>query len=116
VGDDYLATMGISISSGRDFRLGDGVDEDGMYIANEAVVKLMGWGENALGKKITFWGGANPGVVIGVVKDFNSSSLHRPADPMFIVKGYWDTGFLQIRLTGKDLQGAVADVEEKWTR
>jgi len=45
VGDDYLKTMGISLISGRDFQPGDKVDEDGMYIANEAVVKLIGMGE-----------------------------------------------------------------------
>jgi putative ABC transport system permease protein len=115
VGDDYLKTMGISLISGRDFRPGDNVDEDGVYIANEAAVKLMGWGNDALGKKVTFWGGANPGTVVGVVSDFNSSSLHQLAEPMFIVKGHWDTGFLQVRLKGEDLQGSIAYVKEKWT-
>jgi hypothetical protein len=62
VGDDYLKTIGISLISGRDFQPGDKVDEDGMYIANEAVVKLMGRRNDALGKKVTFWGGENPGL------------------------------------------------------
>jgi len=116
VGDDYLKTMGISLISGRDFRPGDNVDEDGMYIANEAVVKLMGWGDNPLGKKVTFWGGENPGTVIGVVKDFNSSSLHQDVEPMFMVKGHWSTGYLQIRMTGEDLPGTINFIKEKWSR
>jgi putative ABC transport system permease protein len=116
VGDDYLKTMGITLISGRDFLPGDNIDEDGVYIANEAVVKLMGWGDDALGKKVTFWGGENPGTVIGVVKDFNSSSLHRKVEPMFLVKGHWDTGFLQIRLTGEDLQGTIDYVKKMWLR
>lgn len=116
VGDDYLKTMGISLIRGRDFQPGETIDEDGMYIANEAVVKLMGWGDNALGKKVTFWAGENPGKVIGVVKDFNASSLHQKAEPMFIVKGHWRTGFLQIRLTGEDLQGSIAFVKEKMSQ
>jgi putative ABC transport system permease protein len=116
VSDDYLKTMGISLVSGRDFRPGDNVDEDGMYIANEAVVKLMGWGDNPLGKKVTFWGGENPGTVIGVVKDFNSSSLHQNVEPMFMVKGHWSTGYLQIRLTGEDLPGTINFIKEKWSR
>src|SRR5207344_2627162 len=53
--------------------------------------------------------------VVGVVKDFNASSLHQKAEPMFIVKGHWHTGFLQIRLTGEDLPGAIAYVKEKWS-
>ena len=116
VGDDYLKTMGISLINGRDFRFGDDVDEDGMYIANETLVKLMGWGDNPLGKKVTFWGGENPGTVIGVVKDFNSSSLHQNVEPMFIVKGHWETGYLQIRLTGQDLQATINFIKEKWSR
>jgi putative ABC transport system permease protein len=116
VGDDYLKTMGISLVSGRDFRPGENIDEDGMYIANEAVVKLMGWGDQALGKKVTFWGGENPGTVIGVVKDFNASSLRLKAEPMFIVKGHWNRGYLQIRLTGKDLSGTIEYVKKVWSR
>jgi putative ABC transport system permease protein len=115
VGDDYLKTMGISLISGRDFRPGENIDEEGMYIANEAVVKLMGWGNDALGKKVAFWGGQNPGKVIGVVKDFNASSLHREVEPMFIVKGHGSNDFLQIRLTGEDLEGAIAFVKEKYS-
>lgn len=116
VGDDYLKTMGISLISGRDFRPGEKIDEDGMYIANEAVVKLMGWGDNALGKKVTFWGGENPGTVIGVVKDFNASSLRVKAEPMFLVKGHWDTGFMQIRIAGEDLPGTIEYIKNVWSR
>src|SRR6185369_15498002 len=86
------------------------------FIANEAAVKLMGWGDNPLGKKVTFWGGENPGTVIGVVKDFNSSSLHQGIEPMFIVKGHWSTGYLQIRLAGEDLRNTINFIKEKWSR
>jgi putative ABC transport system permease protein len=116
VDDDYLKTMGISLIAGRNFQSGEGVDEDGVYIANEAAVKLMGWGNNALGKKVTFWGGANPGTVVGVVKDFNSSSLHHEVAPMFIVKGHWDTGLLQIRLAGENIAQTIAYVKDQWSR
>jgi len=76
----------------------------------------MGWGDEPLGKKVTFWGGENPGVVIGVVKDFNASSLRHAQEPMFLVKGHWRSGFLQIRLTGEDVQGTIALVNEVWSR
>ncbi|HTF18011.1 MAG TPA: ABC transporter permease [Chryseolinea sp.] len=116
VGDDYLTTMGIPLLQGRDFRPGEGIDEHGMYIANEAVVKLMGWGNNALGKKVTFWGGENSGTVIGVVKDFHASSLHNKQEPMFIVKGHWGSGYQQIRLTGTDLPATIAYVKKVWSQ
>lgn len=115
VGDNYLQTMGIDLLYGRDFQAGEGIDEDGMYIANEAAVKLMGWGENALGKKVAFFGNQNPGAVIGVVKDFHASSLHTAQEPMFIVKGHWRRGYQHVKLIGDDLPAAVARIEKIWS-
>lgn len=117
VGDDYLKSMGLKLIHGRDFQLGPDADVDGIYIANESAVRLMGWDKDAaLGKKVTFWEGENPGEVIGVVKDFNVNALYQGVDPMFIVKGHWSTGFLQIRLTGHDLPGTIDYVKDKWSR
>ena len=116
VGDDYIKTMGMKLISGRDFQSGPDADIQGVYIANESVVKLMGWGKDALGKKVHFWEGKNPGKVIGVVKDFNVNSLHQGVDPMFIIKGHWHTGFLQIRLTGDNLTETIDYVKGKWSQ
>jgi putative ABC transport system permease protein len=102
--------------NGRDFLPGDGIDEDGMYIANEAAVKLMGWGNDALGKKVTFWEGMNPGKVIGVVKDFNASSLHYAQEPMFIVKGHWQRGYFQVRVSGDDLPATIDKIKQVWSK
>lgn len=114
VGDDYLNAMGISLIQGRDFRQGAGVDEDGIYIANEAAVRLMGWGDDAVGKKVSFWDGMNAGEVVGVVKDFNASSLHTALEPMFIVKGHFDSGYLQIRLAGDQVPETIEFVKHVW--
>lgn len=114
VGDDYLSTMGIDLVKGRDFQEGPTADVNGTYIINESAARLMGWAENPIGKKMTFWGGENPGEVIGVVKDFHVNSLYQGIDPMVIVKGHWNTGFLHIRLTGHDIAGAVQLAERQW--
>ncbi|MCW5910494.1 MAG: ABC transporter permease [Cyclobacteriaceae bacterium] len=115
VGDDYLKSMGLKLINGRDFQPGPDADMEGVYIANESAVKLMGWGNDPLGKKVTLWEGENPGEVIGVVKDFNVNALYQGVDPMFIIKGHWDAGFLQIRLAGHDLPGTIAYVKDKWS-
>ncbi|MEJ0055270.1 MAG: FtsX-like permease family protein [Bacteroidota bacterium] len=115
VGEDFLKTMDITLLSGRDFQRGEKIDLEGVYIANESAVRAMGWGDDALGKKVSFFHGQNPGKVIGVVKDFNSSSLHQPAEPMFILKANWFNGYLQLRVSGKDLPQTIEYVREKWT-
>lgn len=45
VGEDYIKTMGMTILAGRDFQSGPNADTEDVYIANEAAVKLMGWGD-----------------------------------------------------------------------
>lgn len=115
VGDDYLKTMGLTLIKGRDFQLDRYTDTDGSYIVNESAAKLMGWGDDPLGKKMTFWGGENPGKVIGMVNDFNVNALYQGIDPMVIVKGHWHKGYMQIRLSGEDLPGAIQFAKEKWS-
>jgi putative ABC transport system permease protein len=112
VDDDYLEIMGIEVIHGRSFAEGKGIDTDGVYIANEAAVKMMEWGDNAIGKKAAFFGHQNEGQVIGVIKDFNASSLHLGVDPMLIIKGHWRPGYLNIKLNGNDIPGAVEHVKK----
>jgi putative ABC transport system permease protein len=116
VGDDYLKTMGLELLKGRDFKPGADIDVDGIYIANEAAVKLMGWGDHPIGKKVAFWDHQNPGEIVGVVKDFNVNSLYQGIDPMVIVKGHWDTGYLQVRLSANDIPGAIEQVQKTWSK
>ncbi len=112
VDDDYLEMMGIEVVQGRSFAEGKGIETDGVYLANESAVKMMNWGNDAIGKKVAFYGHQNEGKVIGVVKDFNASSLHIGVDPMFIIKGRWRPGYLNIKLSGDDIPGAVEYVRQ----
>ncbi len=116
VGEDYLETMGLTLLSGRDFLPGTDTDTKGVYIANEAAVKAMGWGNDALGKKVSFFHGENLGHVVGVVKNFNSSSLHREIEPMLILKSNWFNGFMQVKLNGENLSQTIEYIKNKWAR
>lgn len=112
IDDGYLEMLGIELVQGRMFEKGEGIEEDGLYLATEAAVKLMGWGDDALGKQVSFWGDQNHGKVIGVVKDFNVSALHIGIDPMFIIKGHYSPGNIHIKLTGEDIPETVASVKK----
>jgi putative ABC transport system permease protein len=74
----------------------------------------MGWGDEALGKHVSFWHGENLGKVIGVVRDFNINSLYQGVDPMFIIKGRWSNGYFQIRLTGNNIPETIDYIKDKW--
>ncbi|MEM6785796.1 MAG: ABC transporter permease [Bacteroidota bacterium] len=73
VEEDYLRTYRMPLVAGRDFVRGD----SSSFIINEALAELMGY-ENpadALDTPIDMWNWE--GVVTGVVRDFNTNSLHQ---------------------------------------
>jgi putative ABC transport system permease protein len=79
VDENYLKTMGISLLEGRDFR--NIKADSNKVIINQTFAKSLGW-ENPDGKFITRNGIKYE--VIGIVKDFNTSSLYDKTGPIFI--------------------------------
>ena len=116
VGEDYFKTMGMKIIQGRDFHSGPKADVDGTFIANEAAAKLMDWGSDAVGKKVKFFHAKEDGQVIGIVKDFNFSSLHNAVEPLLIVKAREEGGFLHLRVKGENLPKTMDFIKDKWTK
>ncbi len=112
IGDDYLEMMGIDVVQGRTFEKGEDVETDGLYLATESAVKLMNWGDDAIGKQVSFWGDQNRGKIIGVVKDFNVNSLHIATNPLFIIKQHYNPPFLHVKLTGDDIAGTIEAVKK----
>ncbi len=48
---EYLDVMGIPLVAGRFYDREFGSDQDNSVVVNEAVIRAMQWGDNALGKK-----------------------------------------------------------------
>ena len=115
VGDDYIKTMDMKLTSGRDFKVGNNVDQD-LFIANEAAAKLMGWEKDPLGKKVKFFHAEKDGQVIGVVKDFNFKSLHNSVEPMLLVKARSEGGFLHLKVKGENLPETIRYIQDTWTK
>jgi putative ABC transport system permease protein len=115
VGDDYLKTMGLTLVDGRDFQAGL-ADVDHSFLVNEAAAKLMGWGNNAVGKKVKFFHDNEDKQVIGVVKDFNYNSLHNAVEPLLIARGRDNGGFLHLRVRGEDLPETMDYIRQKWSQ
>ncbi|QEC40649.1 ABC transporter permease [Pseudobacter ginsenosidimutans] len=72
---DYVKTIGLQLSAGRDFLKGSKADEEESFIINEAAAAYFGWGNaaNALGKKLSTSG--KDGRVVGVLKDYHQHGL-----------------------------------------
>lgn len=85
VDEDYFKTMGISIVDGRDFR--NPKSDAYKVIINQTFAKFLGW-DKPVGKFITR---NNKYEVIGVVKDFYTSSFRNKIEPIFIsTVNEWD--------------------------
>ena len=84
---DYIKTMGIKLTAGRDFSEEFATDSTSV-ILNETAVKRMGLGKtssaDAIGETLK-WGNSPNLKVIGVIPDMQMESPFRPISPLTIV-------------------------------
>jgi putative ABC transport system permease protein len=114
VDDNYFKTMDIEVIKGRGFQAGPNADVDNIFMVNEAAAKLMGWGNDPVGKKMRWFHGEKDGQVIGMVKDFNYQSLHNPIEPLIIVKSREEGGFLHLKIAGDNVPETMEHIRKKW--
>jgi putative ABC transport system permease protein len=116
VDEDYVKTLGMKITAGRYFSRQMSSDSNALVI-NETAAKFLGF-NNALNKVIyKSSGGPNPTfkpyTIIGVIKDFNFSSLHNNIEPVIMQLGF-DTGNLSIKLQSGNVPTLMAQLQDKW--
>ncbi len=118
---DFIKTMKMQLIAGRDFQQSDFALEDTNnnlanyhmpYIINETLAKKIGWTpqqslNQTISKGVT-------GPVVGVVKDFNFSSLHDPIGPMLIFLGRGYSRDFMLRINGNDMQATLSRLEMVW--
>lgn len=114
VDEDYLPTMGMRLAAGRNFSADYRTDSATMII-NESAARTMGTG-NVLNKTLYYPVSDGKQLkayhIIGVVKDFNFSSLKAEITPVVLTLGN-DHGALSVRLKG-DLSGILGAIRQKW--
>jgi putative ABC transport system permease protein len=109
VDPNFLPTFEIPLAAGRNFSTAFPTDSNEAFIINEAAVKAFRWKNDqaAIGKTID-WGLGKKGKVIGVVKDFNYTSLHDNVKPLIIQilpEGY---GFIALRVNATGLPQTIS--------
>jgi len=118
---DYVKTLGMKIKEGRDFSKDFLSDSSGVII-NEAAVRMFGYTDDPIGKKIASFGGDSPDVnnfrfvtIIGVVEDFHYESLRQNIGPvaMFLEPS---TGRVSFRFEAKNTQEVIQAVETQWKK
>ena len=114
---DFVKTMGMEIVEGRDFSRDVASDTTYAVLANEAMVKRMGW-DNPLGKKFVQQGAGPNGTdlerqVVGVIKDYHQNSLYDAIEPLIILLSQQDR-FVFVRTEQGDVTKSLASIEKTW--
>ena len=88
------------------------------FVVNELMVKKLGFQnpEDIIGKKITIFGGTIGAPIVGVVKDFNGSSLEKERRP--IVLGSYKPVYrlINIKIQPQQVKQTLAAVEKLWNK
>ncbi|MEP7110119.1 MAG: ABC transporter permease [Ferruginibacter sp.] len=116
IDQDYLRTMGMELSMGRDFSRDYGTDSTAVII-NESTAKILGY-KDPIGKKIYTPRDNNSSetiayTVIGVVKNFNFESLHHTISPLCfrLGKSRWVTAF---KVKTDDITPLIKTIESRY--
>lgn len=110
VDHDFLETIDLELSQGKDFSL-DFNSDSSNYILNEKAIQYMGL-ENPVGSKFSMFD--IEGEIIGVVKDFHFKPLNEPVEPIFlaIVPNYYS--YFMIKLNDKSIPNGINHIEKVW--
>lgn len=116
---DFLKTTGMTLAAGRNFSTAiasDTSNKYGTYLLNETAARRMGWTpQQALGKKVNFWG--LDGTIVGVVRDFHFRPMNVKIEP-FIVRfrpkeRYFN---LLVKTRPNQTQRALADIAQLYKK
>jgi putative ABC transport system permease protein len=118
---DFTKTLKMQLVTGRDFQQSDfalmdtnnnSANYQQPYLINESLAKKIGWtAQQAVGRIIE---NRAKGPIVGVVKDFNFSSLHEPIGPLLIFLGRDFSRTFMIRINGSDMQNTLGRLEMIW--
>jgi putative ABC transport system permease protein len=109
----FFDTYNMKLAAGRFFSRDFPTDTTKAVLVNEAAVRTFGWQkpENAIGKR--FGKGDQAQYVVGVVKDFNFETLHKPVEALLI--GYSRSGnTLSLKIDTRHTDEALNHLKKIW--
>ena len=116
VDHQYISTMSMEIVQGRDFSR-DIASDSAAVILNESAARFLGE-RNIIGMKLYTPDDMERKTlkvqhVIGIVKDFNFSTLRDQVSPLALMYGH-DHGSIALKLHSANIPAVVRSIETKW--
>jgi ABC-type antimicrobial peptide transport system permease subunit len=108
---DYFKTLGMQIIQGRSFSEEYATDREN-YVLNEEALRITGL-ESPIGKMFSCW--EDEGKIIGIVKNFHTSSLHNEIGPVIFTlsQRHGSHSYIFVKIRPNDMSGAIASLEKK---
>ena len=103
VGPGYFRTLGIPLMTGRDFGAEDRRDGPRVAIVNQVAAAYYWPGENAVGKRIRFFGDERPVEVVGLARNANYQTVGEPAQGLIylpLAQNYAANAVIYVRARG----------------
>ena len=116
---DYPEFMQMKLSEGRFFDPEEPSDYHNAVLINQEAQILFGW-DNPIGKTLNMgflWpDGTYTGErkVVGVIKDFHYTSLHRSIEPLLLYPIADQAHYLNLKVSGTNTGAAIKTLEKEW--
>ena len=112
---DYIKLYGLKIIAGRDFSKEFGTD-DKAVIFNKKGLEQLGFTkpEEALGKKIDFWGEQYS--IVGVTDNFHQQSLRESFEPLILRLIPDVNGYLSVKTKAAEAGRTIGVVKSAWNK
>lgn len=110
--DNYLAFYDMQLAAGRNFS--ENAAQNGKeYIINETLAKQIGW-EDPVGQPVQLAWAQEPGIVVGVVKDFNFNTLHHKITPLCIWASFGNNKEVSVKISAANMAATLGALEHTW--
>ncbi len=114
IDENFVETMGLTISQGRNFSAEFPSDSAQSILVNEAFVKEAGW-ENPIGQVLKIYN-QFPMTIVGVLKDYNFGSLYENIRPQIFTSHPRFGGYsaFYIKTSGSDMPKTIDYVKQSF--
>jgi putative ABC transport system permease protein len=111
IDESYIQLYELDLANGKNVA---DLDTATGFIINETFARIVGVekGEEMLGREMTVWGRRFP--VVGVVKDFHTSSLENEIEPVVMFNGSFGYRTLSVKLSGLNTHETIQSVKAQW--
>jgi len=115
---DYMNHFGVKLVAGRYFSEDFPGDFPNAMVINEKMVRSLGFknAQDVLGKSYSIQLNEYKPEIIGVIKDFNSSSLHNEiTNQVFMTNPNWFKEFI-VKVKSENMSSTINSLKEVWAK